>query len=148
MKIYVEDGNTGHKIRLALPSRLIFGKFGQAIVKRAIKSELQHNNSSDEECVADTNIDADGLGMAELDDTTSFDTFDEEEQLEQAVENADALPDNEKPDAPAISNKMHELNGAHASELLKIIIVMRKKNPCWIAFDVQSADGSEVLIKF
>lgn len=96
MKIYVKDGNTGHKIRLALPSRLIFGKFGQAIVKRAIKSELQHN-SSDEECVADTNIDADGLGMAELDDTTSFDTFDEEEQLEQAIENADALPDNENP---------------------------------------------------
>ena len=85
MKIYVKDGNTGHKIRLALPSRLIFGEFGQAIVKRAIKSELKHN-SSDEECVADTNIDADGLGMAELDDTTSFDTFDEEEQLEQAVE--------------------------------------------------------------
>ena len=111
MKIYVKDGNTGHKIRLALPSRLIFGKFGQAIVKRAIKSELKHN-SSDEECVADTNIDTDGLGMAELDDTTSFDTFDEEEQLEQAVENADALPDNEKPDAPAISNKTHELNGA------------------------------------
>ena len=78
MKIYVKDGNTGHKIRLALPSRLIFGKFGQAIVKCAIKSELKHN-SSDEECVADTNIDADGLGMAELDDTTSFDTFDEEE---------------------------------------------------------------------
>ena len=51
MKIYVKDGNTGHKIRLALPSRLIFGKFGQAIVKRAIKSELKHN-SSDEECVA------------------------------------------------------------------------------------------------
>ena len=49
MKIYVKDGNTGHKIRLALPSRLIFGKFGQAIVKRAIKSELKHN-SSDEEC--------------------------------------------------------------------------------------------------
>ena len=102
MKIYVKDGNTGHKIRLALPSRLIFGKLGQAIVKRAIKSELKHN-SSDEECVADTNIDADGLGMDELDDTTSFDTFDEEEQLEQAVENADALPDNEKPDAPAIA---------------------------------------------
>lgn len=96
MKIYVKDGNTGHKIRLALPSRLIFGKFGQAIVKRAIKSELKHN-PSDEECVADTNIDADGLGMAELDDATSFDTFDEEEQLEQAVENADALPDNENP---------------------------------------------------
>lgn len=96
MKIYVKDGNTGHKIRLALPSRLIFGKFGQAIVKCAIKSELKHN-SSDEECVADTNIDADGLGMAELDDTTSFDTFDEEEQLEQAVENADTLSDNENP---------------------------------------------------
>lgn len=96
MKIYVKDGNTGHKIRLALPSRLIFGKLGQAIVKRAIKSELKHN-SSDEECVADTNIDADGLGMAELDDTTSFDMFDEEEQLEQAVENADALPDKENP---------------------------------------------------
>lgn len=121
MKIYVKDGNTGHKIRLALPSRLIFGKFGQAIVKRAIKSELKHN-SSDEECVADTNIDADGLGMAELDDTTSFDMFDEEEQLEQAVENADALPDNEKPDAPASSNKTHELNGAQVSELMKIIL--------------------------
>lgn len=138
MKIYVKDGNTGHKIRLALPSRLIFGKFGQAIVKRAIKSELKHN-SSDEECVADTNIDADGLGMAELDDTTSFDMFDEEEQLEQAVENADA---------PASSNKMHELNGAQVSELMKIILEMRKKHPGWIAVEVHSADGSEVLIKF
>ena len=85
MKIYVKDGNTGHKIRLALPSRLIFGKFGQAIVKCAIKSELKHN-SSDEECVADTNIDADGLGMAELDDTTSFDTFDEEERIRRLKE--------------------------------------------------------------
>lgn len=138
MKIYVKDGNTGHKIRLALPSRLIFGKFGQAIVKRAIKSELKHN-SSDEECVADTNIDADGLGMADLDDTTSFDMFDEEEQLEQAVENADA---------PASSNKMHELNGAQVSELMKIILEMRKKHPGWIAVEVHSADGSEVLIKF
>lgn len=147
MKIYVKDGNTGHKIRLAIPSRLIFGKFGRAIVKRAIKSELKHN-SSDEECVADTNIDADGLGMAELDDTTSFDTFDEEEQLEQAVENADALPDSEKTDAPASSNKMHELNGAQVSELMKIILEMRKKHPGWIAVEVQSADGSEVLIKF
>ena len=147
MKIYVKDGNTGHKIRLALPSRLIFGKLGQAIVKRAIKSELKHN-SSDEECVADTNIDADGLGMAELDDTTSFDMFDEEEQLEQAVKNADALSDNEKPDAPASSNKMHELNGAQVSELMKIILEMRKKHPGWIAAEVQSADGSEVLIKF
>ena len=137
MKIYVKDGNTGHKIRLALPSRLIFGKFGQAIVKRAIKSELKHN-SSDEECVADTNIDADGLGMAELDDTTSFDMFDEE----------DTLPDSEKPDAPAISNKTHELNGAQVSELMKIILEMRKKHPGWIAVEVQSADGSEVLIKF
>ena len=116
-------------------------------MKCAIKSELKHN-SSDEECVADTNIDADGLGMAELDDTTSFDTFDEEEQLEQAVENADALPDNEKPDAPAISNKMHELNGAQVCELMKIILEMRKKHPGWIAVEVQSADGSEVLIKF
>ena len=115
-------------------------------MKCAIKSELKHN-SSDEECVADTNTDADGLGMAELDDTTSFDTFDEEEQLEQAVENADALPDNEKTDAPASSNKMHELNGAQVSELM-IILEMRKKHPGWIAVEVQSADGSEVLIKF
>ena len=63
-------------------------------------------------------------------------------------ENADALPDNEKPDAPAISNKMHELNGAQVSELMKIILEMRKKHPGWIAVEVQSADGSEVLIKF
>ena len=79
---------------------------------------------------------------------TLFNMFDEEEQLEQAVENADALPDNEKPDAPAISNKMHELNGAQVSELMKIILEMRKKHPGWIAVEVQSADGSEVLIKF
>ena len=65
MKIYVKDGNTGHKIRLALPSRLIFGKFGQAIVKRAIKSELKHN-SSDEECVADTNIVSAGFSLLSL----------------------------------------------------------------------------------
>ena len=71
-----------------------------------------------------------------------------EEQLEQAVENADTLPDSEKPDAPASSNKMHELNGAQVSELMKIILEMRKKHPGWIAVEVQSADGSEVLIKF
>ena len=74
--------------------------------------------------------------------------FDEEEQFEQAVENADTLPDSEKPDAPAISNKTHELNGAQVSELMKIILEMRKKHPGWIAVEVQSADGSEVLIKF
>lgn len=51
------------KSALRFRHAIIFGKFGQAIVKRAIKSELKHN-SSDEECVADTNIDADGLGMA------------------------------------------------------------------------------------
>ncbi|HAY19476.1 MAG TPA: hypothetical protein DCY17_01345 [Clostridiales bacterium] len=147
MKIYVKDGETGRKIRLALPSRLIFGKFGQAIVKRAIKSELKHN-SSDEECVADANIDADGLGMTELDDTTSFDAFDEAEEIELDVKNAEALPGSEKPDAPASSNKMHELNGTQVSELMKVILEMRKKHPGWIAVEVQSADGSEVLIKF
>lgn len=147
MKIYIKNGATGRKIRLVLPSRLIFGKFGQTIMKRAIKSGLKHN-SSDEDCLADANIDADGLGMAELDDTTSFDTFDEEEQLEQAVENVDALPDSEKPDAPASSNKMHELNGAQVSELMKAILEMRKKHPDWIAVEVQSADGSEIMIKF
>lgn len=147
MKIYVKDGNTGHKIRLALPSRLIFGKFGQAIVKRAIKSELKHNSSM-KNALQIQILTRTGLGMAELDDTTSFDTFDEEEQFEQAVENADTLSDNEKPDAPAISNKMHELNGAQVSELMKIILEMRKKHPGWIAVEVLSADGSEVLIKF
>ena len=31
---------------------------------------------------------------------------------------------------------------------MKIILEMRKKHPGWIAVEVQSADGSEVLIKF
>lgn len=31
---------------------------------------------------------------------------------------------------------MHELNGAQVSELMKIILEMRKKHPGWIAVEV------------
>lgn len=145
MKIYIKDGETGRRLRLALPSRLLFGKFGRAIVKRAVDNGLK-NNSAKADCVGTANIDADGIGAAELDDTTGFDEFETEEELELEFDGDKALSADENAESAA-SDEKPMLTGAQVSELMKVILEMRRKHPGWVAVDVRSADGTEVRIK-
>lgn len=145
MKIYIKDGETGRRLRLALPSRLLFGKFGRAIVKRAVDNGLK-NNSAKAECVGTANIDADGIGAAELDDTTGFDEFETEEELELEFDGDEALSADGNAESAA-SDEKPTLTGAQVSELMKVILEMRRKHPGWVAVDVHSADGTEVRIK-
>lgn len=145
MKIYIKDGETGRRLRLALPSRLLFGKFGRAIVKHAVDNGLK-NNSAKADCVGTANIDADGIGAAELDDTTGFDEFETEEELELEFDGDSSLSADENAESAA-SDEKPTLTGAQVSELMKVILEMRRKHPGWVAVDVRSADGTEVRIK-